>query len=450
MGFKFSIKGVKAFKFNDLQKQLGLDSIAFMKGYPKPQKNRWPKGHTLIYRDLVSVRPLNISFDGHNIEVTIFAPSAPEDYELALSFISGVVSIGGGKIVPENSHEMGLATFKSQFSSNWVKNNSLSSFQKVMDGYQINKAPIKMIGTKAEIEIGPRMMEHLHKNNGNIAHRFFERFRLLNYMDQEEVSQPRTRSLISKNHGISVSLAEFREGYPTIINAATDLIGLKSTSSKLKGQITLEKMIEVLGNDVLWLSENLLLAPGYKGLKWSKFFEKAKPFFVFGLFESETVEAKDENETLEYNNGHYSRMFSEEEWSDIIYAPLLVFGVVANSDGQIEANEINEFKELLVHEPTFDSDLMREIMLDLQVDLGVLLKKVLQEKMDVAATLKHVTDLVDKRVKVEEALAFKFSLMSIGVRIAEISGGFFGFEESVTTNEKNVLNSLISILKLPL
>jgi hypothetical protein len=103
-------------------------------------------------------------------------------------------------------------------------------------------------------------------------------------------------------------------------------------------------------------------------------------------------------------------MFSEEEWSDIIYAPLLVFGVVANSDGQIEANEINEFKELLVHEPTFDSDLMREIMLDLQVDLDVLLKNVLQNKMDVAATLKHVTDLVDNRVKVEEALAFKFSL----------------------------------------
>jgi hypothetical protein len=274
MGFKFSVKGVKAIKFNELEGQVGLDSLMFMKGYPKPKKNRWPKGHTLVYRNLVSVRPLDISFDGHNFEVKIFAPSAPEDYTLALAFIHGVVSIGGGKIVPENSHEMGLAAFKSQFNPAWVKNNSLSSFQKVMEGYHINKTPIKMIGTKAEIEIGPRMMEHLHKNNGNMANRFFERFRLLNYMDQEDVCQPSTKSLVSKNHGISVSLAEFREGYPTVINATTDLIGLKSTTTKLKGQITLEKMIEVLGNDALWLSENLLLAPGYKGLKWSKFLKK--------------------------------------------------------------------------------------------------------------------------------------------------------------------------------
>lgn len=449
MSQSFAISGVKAIKYNELELQDGLDNLVFMKGYPKPKKNRWPKGHTLVYRNLVSVRPIDIHFDGHNYAIKIFAPSSPEDYQLALSLIQALVSMGGGKIIPENSHGMGLATFNLHYNLDWAKTHSLKSFRNVMDVYNETKIPIKMIGPKAEIELGPRMMEHLHKNTATMAGSFFERFRLLNYMDEEELCQASLLSLKSKNHGISVSLAEFREGLPTVFNTKTDLIGLKSTTNQSKGQITLEKMIEVLGNDALWLSENLLLAPGYKGRKWSKFFEKASPFFVFGLFENDTTESKEGEETLEYNNGHYSRMFSEEEWNDIIYAPLLVFGVVANSDGKIEAHEIKEFSDLLVHEPTFDSDLMREIMLDLQVDLKVFLKNVLQGKMDVVATLKHVTDLVDKRVKVDEALAFKFSLMSIGVRIAEISGGFFGFTDSVSKNEQNTLTSLMAILKIP-
>lgn len=450
MSLTFAVTGVKAIKYNELQLQEGLKDLAFMKGYPKPKKNRWPKGHTLIYRDLVSVRPLEIHFDGHNFKIKIFTPSSPDDYQLAISLIHALVTIGGGKIVPENSQEIALSTFKGHYNTAWAKTHSLKSFRNLLDAFNESKVPIKMSGPKAEIELGPRMMEHLHKNEANMAVSFFERFRLLNYMEEEKVCRPSLLSLKSKNHGISVSLAEFREGSPSVFNTNTDLIGLKSNSNDTKGQITLEKMIEVLGNDALWLSENLLLAPGYKGRKWSKFFEKASPYFVFGLFESENAEAKDSEETLEYNNGHYSRMFSEAEWNDIIYAPLLVFGVVANSDGKIEANEIKAFSELLVHEPTFDSDLMREIMLDLQVDLKVFLKNVLQGKMDVVATLKHVTDLVDKRVKVDEALAFKFSLMSIGVRIAEISGGLFGFEDSVSTNEQHTLTSLISILKIPM
>lgn len=450
MGHRFTIIGVKAIKYSELQLHEGLDDLVFMKGYPKPKKNRWPKGHTMIYRNRVSVRPLDVHFDGHNYTVRIFAPSSPEDYQLALSLIHALVTIGGGKIKPENSHEIGLATFKGQYNTAWAKTHSLKSFRNLLDAFHETKVPIKMNGPKAEIELGPRMIEHLNKNEATMAGNFFERFRLLNYMDEEKLCQPSLLSLKSKNHGISVSLAEFREGLPTVFNTSTDLIGLKSTTNQTKGQITLEKMIEVLGNDAMWLSENLLLAPGYKGAKWSKFFEKASPFFVFGLFESENAQAKDAEETLEYNNGHYSRMFSEAEWDDIIYAPLLVFGVVANSDGKIEAKELKEFSELLIHEPTFDSDLMREIMLDLQVDLKVLLKNVLQGKMDVVATLKHVTELVDNRVKVDEALAFKFSLMSIGVRIAEISGGLFGFEDTVSTNEQHTLSSLISILKIPI
>jgi hypothetical protein len=450
MSQSFTISSVKAIKYNELQQHAGLDGLVFIKGYPTPKKNRWPKGHTLVYRNRVSVRPIDIHFDGHTFAVKIFAASSPEDYAVAISLIQAIISMGGGKVTPENSHEMGLATFKIHYNPAWVKNHSLKSFRNLIETFHDSKVPIKMTGVKADIELGPRMVEHLLRKESTMAVSFFERFRILNYMAEENVYQASLLSLKSKNHGIAVSLAEFKEGLPTVFNISTDLIGLKSTTNNTKGQITLEKMIEVLGNDALWLSENVLLAPGYKGRQWSKFFEKASPFFVFGLFESETIETKDGEETLEYNNGHYSRMFSEEEWSDIIYAPLLVFGVVANSDGMIEANEIKEFTQLLVHEPAFDSDLMREIMLDLQVDLNVLLKNVLQNKMDVAATLKHVTDLVDKRVKVDEALAFKFSLMSIGVRIAEISGGLFGFEDSVSTNEQHTLTSLMTILKIPM
>ena len=144
MSQSFTISSVKAIKYNELQQHAGLDGLVFIKGYPAPKKNRWPKGHTLVYRNRVSVRPIDIHFDGHTFAVKIFAASSPEDYAVAISLIQAIISMGGGKVTPENSHEMGLATFKIHYNPAWVKNHSLKSFRNLMETYRDSKVPIKI------------------------------------------------------------------------------------------------------------------------------------------------------------------------------------------------------------------------------------------------------------------------------------------------------------------
>ncbi|OUS23722.1 hypothetical protein A9Q99_27180 [Gammaproteobacteria bacterium 45_16_T64] len=138
--------------------------------------------------------------------------------------------------------------------------------------------------------------------------------------------------------------------------------------------------------------------------------------------------------------------FTEEEWQSLLYAPLMIFNIVAGADGRIDQKEAQEFKNLLVEGLLSDIELMKLVMNELLQDLEGLTSKVFSGEMDPNDCMESIRRAVDVELNEEEALAFKLALLTIGKKIAQASGGFLGMGSKICLSEKQAMARLAAAL----
>ncbi len=426
----------------------GLADIVFTDDSPKPAGGEWPRGTSYAYLDKRSVRPVEVEYDGKDFSARIFAASCPDDYTLGLKLVETVARASGALIEPEDGEAQNADVLARNYGRDWIKEHCLTTLRMVIGNYLKDKDGVmQLMGTRAELKAGKRFLEPMLADTSNFARTFFDRFRRLNYIDQEDVFMASLIVLSDKDSGREARIAVYSEAVPTVLAAKADAIVLRpdtlmrpEAEDEPQLMIAVDTLAALMDGQGYWLSEHLYFAPGLDQAGFTALMDRARSHAITDLFAvAKPVEAEETTTTSP---------FSSDQWRDLLRAPLLVFAVVAGADGTIDKKEIRKFQEQLLAAATGHQGLMRELITALLADMEAQTRAVLGGEVEPVEALKRVAAALDGRLPADEAQAVKIELLRMGKGIAEASGGFFGFGSKISKAEKQALAALVILLNL--
>ena len=371
MSHSFYIENVNNLPFQDTLNSLGFNNLLFTEDSPEPKKNIWPADTAYLYIDQTSIRPIETTYTNGTFIARIFAYSSPEDYELAIKLISEIASRHNAQITPEDNETMDVDNFLKHYDIDWIEGHCKTMFEMLVDSFNQHKSSCTMSGT---------VREDSFIANGITAH---------NEAGDKEVV-----------------FSVYGPGVDTILSDNVDAIGIR-----IEGDdgiyVTTEQLADALGNRATWLSESILNVPALGDSEWNDLVTKLKTvaqadMFYFG----KSVEVSQKPDNIDYKS-----LFSEQEWQNLLYSPILVFALVAGADGSIDKKEIQNFQKQLLMGLIVENDIMQQLMADLIPDVAKLLKEVLDGKIDPKTTLEEIVVAVNSNLPGEDAIAFKMSLM---------------------------------------
>ena len=454
MSHSFYLDNVSALKVDDISGTAGYDDLKFLDGYAVPQNGHWPEGVAYLFRDRVSVRPLEVDYGSSAIQIRIFAGSSTDDYRLAVDLACAIAKLYEVELRAEDTDVLPLDEFRQRHDDEWMKKHCADCLSMVLRPRAEPDTVASIAGVHREMRIGRRMREQFPRDKDDTAADFFQRFRKLNYIDQEDIFQGSIMVLANESGDKKVRLSSYAETVPTLLQEKKTLVALSSesdlTNSEDKQQIMigLEDLATLLGEQAVWLSEDLVLLPGLHGADWQNLLEQAKARAVNDLFDygydpdndpygSEAPESPDRGGSLD-----------ADDIKTLAYAPVAVFCIVAGADGNIDKKEIRAFQKEVLTGVVTESELLQRVMVQVVTEFETLIKEFLNREIDAREKLGEILSIINTKLGDREALEFKLSLFGMGKSVAEASGGFLGFGSRISKQEKEALAGLAAFFGL--
>jgi hypothetical protein len=402
----------------------------------------WPDGYAYLYIDQLSVRPIETSYENDTFSARVFSNSSPEDYELAIKLVTHIARANQSVIEPEDNEAMDVERFLEVYDSNWINEHCQNMLQMLISMYKKERQTLTMSGTVRELKAGPRFFDQLLLNPESAFEQFNSRFRLLNYLEEHCYVANGIR-LRNKAGDRETVISVYGPDVPTALSDSVDSISIRTGDDDY--YVSIDQLADTLGSKAKWLSENVLLAPAMVGDEWQEMTDALKPVAESDVF----AFAKQVEVAEAATNRGFKGRFTDEEWSTILYSPIVTFALVAGADGSIDKKEVVSFQKQMIKGVSGDNAMMQEVMLEVIPNLESLTQDVMQAKVDPKAIIEDVTKFVDQNLSSEEATQFKLSLMGIGKVVAESSGGFLGLlGNKISKAEQMMLASLLVLLKL--
>jgi hypothetical protein len=318
-------------------------------------------------------------------------------------------------------------------------------FQMLAGTITQHQSTATLSGTRRELHAGPKLLGQLLKDPDSAASELHERFRTLNYLENRNVFIASGITLNNQEKDKEVDMSVFGPDVNTVLSTSVDAISLRINDDDMIF-VTLDQLADALGDRGKWLSEHILLAPAIVGNEWDALIASLKPvaqdLFDFAHAVDPTRLAASENETID----DYKALFSEDEWRNLLYTPVVVFGIVAGADGSIDKKEIKQFQDELIKGIVVDNRFMQQIMAEVLPVVPELLQDVLTVKVDPKEVLENITRAIDAKLPLKDAYEFKLALVMTGKEIAEASGGFLGMFGSKMSKEEEQALAAISLI----
>jgi hypothetical protein len=131
--------------------------------------------------------------------------------------------------------------------------------------------------------------------------------------------------------------------------------------------------------------------------------------------------------------------FSPDEWQTLRFCPFWVFHAVGIADGKVDKKELGAFLKEVQEAPLFKDALARNVLFSIAANLDAVFKAYHADPRNVMDGLGQAADLLDRRATPETVKGFKGSMLLIGHRVAEASGGLLGMGKKVSDKEKSAL-----------
>jgi uncharacterized tellurite resistance protein B-like protein len=447
MSHAFSVSGVAGLSQSQLFERTGYSDIKLLDGYQNPVEDKWTEGITYAYRDSVSVRPVEIAFENGSLTTRIFAGSSPDDYRLALKLIEVVSELAGGKkIEPEDNSPMTPPEIHTTYDEKWIAEHSKSTLTMLINSIiKHSDTEAKLTGVHREVKIGKTFLNQLLKDKENFHKEFYRRVRRLNFIDSEDIFLGSNMVIENQEGTRKARIAAYTEGVPSLLwnnKSFTTLVSdddLNGNGDKEQPVITMSALAELLGDEAVWLSNEFLLLPALQGEAWADMISRAKSIHIddiFGHELAEEVEASSDQTQL-----------SEKELAVLTYAPLLVFFTVAGADGSIDKKEMQAFQKALANGIKTDSELMANVLVRLIAHFEQLLTSLTSKEVEMSEATAAVLSVLNSSLPEDEAIKFKKSMLNIGKKVAEASGGFLGiFGSKISKEEQAALDALSNLL----
>jgi|GEM_PF-1936764 len=148
--------------------------------------------------------------------------------------------------------------------------------------------------------------------------------------------------------------------------------------------------------------------------------------------------------------------FSSDEWEHLRDAPLAIFCMVAGADGKIDAKEAGAFGKLFKESGKFPSLLMQRVMTELtphapqgQAILMDFLQRYMSDQFNRIQFFAQLNTLLTAKTEDAVSTGFKTDLLNFGKAVAESSGGFIGFGNKTSKEEKAMLEIIETLLMSP-
>lgn len=120
-------------------------------------------------------------------------------------------------------------------------------------------------------------------------------------------------------------------------------------------------------------------------------------------------------------------------------SPFLIFFLVAAADGKVDKKEVQEFIEILSNPEILQNELMAQLISGVGSKIPSIISEMATGKKNYIEELSSLKEIIDSKLAPEYANDFKITLLRIGKKIAESSGGFFGFGSKISKEEKTAL-----------
>ncbi|TVZ41193.1 protein of unknown function (DUF4299) [Alteromonadaceae bacterium 2753L.S.0a.02] len=456
MSFSFYLNNINDLPLTETLLATGYNDIAFVEE-PSPDNDRWPRSLSHIYRNKISARALEIDYDGEQFQVRIMAASSPDDYKLALKLVWCIAKKYQAEIRPENSDALDLKGFSEQFNGAWVKQDCKANLQMLLG--QVFKNPestVQVSGIERSMRIGPRVAAQLQNNKATVAKSFYRRLHLLNYFEHEDIHQAHIVIMKADDAASEVHISSYAENTPTLIADSDTVVSLSPTSALQSSEnkeglyLPLPQCADLLGDNCLWVSENLLFAEALSGEAWARFYEQFKERaendpMVFAVTADATQPATAAPEAEQKDE----LGLSKEQLEKLSYGPLAVFFTVAAADGDIDNKEIASFQRSLVQGLITESKIMQAAAALTLMNFEAIVQKFVEQELMPAQVLVDLVAILKHNAQKGDALLFCNSLVSLGTKVAEASGGWFGlFGNKISRREKEAIASLKALLTI--
>jgi hypothetical protein len=445
MSHSFYLNDVNALKVDSAISATGYNDITFLDGYAVPQDGLWPEGDSFVFRNNLSVRPLQINYSNSSLQIRIFAGSSIDDYRLAVKLACAIAEAQQVDLRAEDTEILSLVEFQKKHDDEWIEQHCTDMVSMLLRSRNEPDSVATIAGVHREMRIGKRLREQLSQHRDNMMDEFIQRFRKLNYIDQEDIYQGSIMVFANKSGDKKVRLATYGETVPTLLQEKKTLVALSSESDlassdeRQRTMIGLEDLASLLGDKATWLSEDLVLLPGLQGEDWQNLLEQVRPNAVNDMFDYGYVADDDPSESDTPDAGGN---LDDEDISTLAYAPIAVFCVVAGADGSIDKKEAKAFQLEIIKGVATDSELMQRVMVQVIADFETMLHGFLNQEIDAKEKLKEILSILNNKLSEGESLEFKLTLFAIGKSVAEASGGFLGFGSKISKEEKQALVGL--------
>ena len=132
-------------------------------------------------------------------------------------------------------------------------------------------------------------------------------------------------------------------------------------------------------------------------------------------------------------------------------APFIVFILMALADGEMDLKETTALAEIILNPRMFNNEFLVQVIRDAIPELTYTsipecLSAIMDSNPDYLEKLNELRDAIDNNLAVDDALMFKQALIQLGYKIANASGGKFGFGSKVCKKEKKMLRTIALFL----
>lgn len=464
MSFSFYINSVPKIALKATLDLVAMPNLVCDEGIPD---DGWPEiAH--IYQDDVSVRSIETSFDGANLQVRIMANSSLDDFKLAFSIVEQASIQFDAMIIPEATEsdldEIDLVYFRNNYGDSWQKDQCLTYLNMMIGMVRENAdAKLTIFGTRAEFVVGNRMISSFLEDKSTFAKKFFAAFRRKNYLDREDLFFPSVISLEHNDTGKIAKMSVLVQKAQTVLSSDVpfleltnaDVLAPKPVEEYFK--VRFDSFVEAAKEHIVWVDEETVITPDFSDDDWksitSKLSEQEVDFFAD---DSLLVDVSESSSHIASINADESTEddevlgFTQEQWGLVSALPMGVFVMIAGADGVIDKKEVESFQSQLIVGMVGDSEIFQLAIMTSLSNFEIMIEKMIELDFEgVAQFISLSYEMVKQNHGVDEVNKFGQALFDLAKSVAESSGGgFLGFGSKIGKEEKAVLKFLKTFFEL--
>jgi hypothetical protein len=258
MSHTFSVAAPTPPDYKKLMKGLPFDDVLPEGDQEEPTRGPWPEGIRHYYRDGLSTRGVEVSWEDGAFAVRINTLAAPEDYDLAMHFIERAAELLKAPIDPEGGDTVAANELRSAYDADWIRRTNevgMATVGALISGGDHDS--IRLGGVIRDVYLGPRVWGELTKAGpkGKMLDRLVEFMRHVQYVNADgDYFAANVMTLQQKKKGKTreVTVTAFGAGVSYLFPSVEYLVVTGETDGEEMLFVPYKKLPDLLRDEWEW------------------------------------------------------------------------------------------------------------------------------------------------------------------------------------------------------